>query len=149
MLRMDFGRSPASSNLFTTSLSAELFTSAIGTFPMAGFSHLSRLLCQPRAVAGLTGLRLRVCTSDSHTFACSLKVPPVAPSTTFLNRSTELAPDEFTISTFRRSRSDLVRSPRPDVGQIFMLIWFRLYCPGTSIRNLTRYQPPSLTMVPD
>src|SRR5271163_2845503 len=29
-----------------------------------------------------------------------------------------------------------------------MLICFRSYCPGTSILNLTRYQPPCLTSVP-
>src|SRR5215469_7771197 len=67
---------------------------------------------------------------------------------TSLNCSKLLAPNEFTISTFRRTRSDLVRSPGPETGQILALFCTRRYCPGTSTLNLTRYQPPSLTIVP-
>src|SRR5579872_1190339 len=59
-----------------------------------------------------------------------------------------LAPNELTISTFRRSRSGLVRSPGPETGQILTLFCTRSYCPGMSNRNLTRYQPPSFTMLP-
>src|ERR1700730_2774647 len=142
------GLRPASSNLETCILRVPFFTLAREKSPMRGRSHLLSAISQLMTVAGFTRFRFLVFICFNQTLLFSRKVTPLSPSTTFLNRSTELAPNEFTISTFRRSRSGLVKSPGPDTGQILILRCTRWYCPGTSNRNLTRYQPPSLTIVP-
>jgi hypothetical protein len=86
----------------TKGITVRLSTIERGRSPIIGLIHLR---IAPRTdVGSLMGLRLRAAASRKYCSACSRKVRP-APSTTRLNRSSELAPDAAITSAALRSSS--------------------------------------------
>src|SRR5258707_14192201 len=101
---------------------APLLTAETGRSPRFGINQLSKHPRQNCTVASATGFRLRDVAVANHDSACSLNVTQdffcCCGLTTLLKYSSVSAALSAMISLARRFRSDFVRLPGPEIGQI-------------------------------